>query len=404
MEFDLSNSSKGISNSRFGIIVIYLDNHATTPCDQRVVKAMLPFFDEVYGNPSSTTHSAGRTASSAIENARENIASVIGARSREIVFTGGATEANNLAILGLALESSSNRKRIVTTPIEHKSVLAPFKLLDKMGYESVQLPVHDNGLINHEGARKLITENTLLVSVQGANNEIGTIQPVAEIAAIAHDQGALVHCDAAQAVGKLPVDVDVWDVDLLSLSGHKFYGPKGIGVLYIRGGPYALPLKPLMLGGGQESELRPGTSNVPGIVGIGEAARLCIRDLAVESERIGRLRDRFEQLILDSIDKVRVNGAKERRLDGTSSLTFPQIDAEALIINTPELAISTGSACTSGAPEPSHVLIGIGLSRQDAYSTIRIGLGRFTTDVEIDQAAELIVGAVRRLRGLQAQT
>jgi cysteine desulfurase len=261
----------------------------------------------------------------------------------------------------------------------------------------VFIPVDEKGTVDLAAVADAVTEETLLVSIQAANNEIGTIQPVAQVAALAHAKGALVHCDAAQAVGKVPVDVESWDVDLLSISAHKLYGPKGVGALYVRGGPYALPISPLLVGGGQEKGLRAGTLNVPGIVGLGEACSLCERKLTGEAARIAVLRERFEETLLESVPEASRNGDLTNRLPGNSSLTFPGIDAEALVVNAPELAISTGSACTSGAPEPSHVLLATGLSREDASSTVRIGVGRFNTEEEMDLAAESLSGAFERL-------
>ncbi len=381
--------------------MLYLDNHATTPCDPAVVQTMLPYFEQSYANPSSTAHGAGREAAEAVDRAREQIATLVGAQAGELIFTSGATESNNIAILGLAKGSESGRRRIVTTAIEHKAVLGPCKELSRQGMDVVVLPVDEEGQIDLDAAEDAINENTLLVSVQAANNEIGTIQPVAEMARLTHDKGALIHCDAAQAVGKVPVDVNEWDVDLMSVSAHKFYGPKGVGALYIRGGPYSMPLKPLVIGGGQERQLRAGTLNVPGIVGFGEACELCRRWLPDEARRISMLRDRLENEILARVEGAWRNGPLEGRLPGNSSLTFPEIDADALIINTPDLAISTGSACTSGAPEPSHVLLAIGLRREDAGSTIRIGVGRFNNEEEVSLAADSILKALGRLSRLR---
>lgn len=358
---------------------------------------MLPYFGEAYGNPSSALHAPGKAAAEAVEEARESVAALVGAMRGEVLFTGGATESNNLALLGIARGVGEGRRRIVTTAVEHKAVLAPCQELGKQGFDVVVLPVDEDGAVDLAAAEEAITEDTLLVSVQAANNEIGTIQPVTQVGRLAHDEGALVHCDAAQAVGRIPVDVDDWDVDLLSISAHKLYGPKGVGALYVRGGPYALPISPLLVGGGQEKGLRAGTLNVPAIVGLGEAGRLCEQRLPEESVRIGALRDRLEEAVLDAIPDVRRNGALENRLQGNSSLTFPGVDAEALVVNASELAISTGSACTSGAPEPSHVLLATGLSRDEAHSTIRIGVGRFNTEEEMDRAAESIAGAFERL-------
>jgi cysteine desulfurase len=377
--------------------IIYLDYHATTPCDPQVVQTMMPYFRENFGNPSSSLHQIGKKAAKVVEEARTQVAEVIGADSREIIFTGGATESNNFALLGIAGNSAGKRNRIVTTAIEHKSVLWPCKELQKQGFEIVILPVDSDGRIDINIANEAITNNTLIVSVQAANNEIGTIQPIEQIATIAHEKGALIHCDAAQAIGKIPVDVETWDVDLLSMSAHKLYGPKGVGAVYMRGGPYTLPIKPLLFGGGQEHDLRSGTLNVPGIVGFGKACQLCTERLLDESLYIANLRDRLEEQILRTLPFISRNGALDCRLPGNCSLTFPAIDAEALIVNVPELAISTGSACTSGAPEPSHVLTALGMSRSAAYSTVRIGIGRFTSDDEINQAAILIANAAMRL-------
>lgn len=383
--------------SRHTADIVYLDYHATTPCDPGVIEAMLPYLGEVYGNPSSSVHAAGRVAAEAVDVAREQIAELIGARSGEIVFTAGATEANNLAISGLARGTNGTRRRIVTSAIEHKAVLSPCRELEKQGFEIVVLPVDALGQVDPDAAEQEINENTLLVSIQAANNEIGTIQSIARISRLAHDCGALIHCDAAQAIGKVPVDVEEWDVDLLSISAHKHYGPKGVGALYVRGGPYALPVAPLLIGGGQERGLRAGTLNVPGIVGFGTACSLCQRLISEESVRIAALRDRLEGALLEADSSIKRNGAPNNRLPGNSSLTFPGIDAESLILNSPDLAISSGSACTSGAPEPSHVLLAIGLDRKEARSTIRVGVGRFTTEENVSQATDSISNAFDRL-------
>lgn len=363
---------------------------------------MLPYFGEAYGNPSSTIHELGRAVGQAVEVARGQVATLIGARRNEIFFTSGATESNNLALFGLARASRESRRRVVTTSIEHKAVLGPCRELEKQGFDVVVLPVNEEGEMELEAAEEVINDDTLLISIQAANNEIGTIQPVAQVARLAHAKGALVHCDAAQAVSKIPVDVDDWDVDLLSISAHKLYGPKGVGALYVRGGPYALPLSPLLIGGGQEKGMRAGTLNVPGIVGFGEACGLCEQGLHEESIRIEALRDRFEEAVMEAAPTIKRNGNLGNRLPGNSSLIFPDIDAEALVVNTPELAISTGSACTSGAPEPSHVLSAIGLGRDEADSTIRVGVGRFNTAEEIDKAVRSIVRAFERLARMRA--
>lgn len=377
--------------------VIYLDYHSTTPCDPRVVAAMLPYFGEVYGNPSSSFHYLGRKASEAVDEARHKVSGLIGARPSEIVFTGGATESNNLAILGVAHGGIKGRRKIVTTPLEHKSVMEPCRQLAEEGYEVISLPVDRTGEVDFKAAESLIDEHTLLVSVQVANNEIGTIQPVAEITRLARARGALVHCDAAQAVGKVPIDVKAWGIDFLSVSAHKLYGPKGIGALYVHGGPRRTRIRPLAWGGGQEQGLRPGTLNVPGIIGFGEACAICQREMSEEAQRITKLRDALEAQLQRLIPCLQVNGNKEHRLPGNSSLTFPDLQADALILNLPQLALSMGSACNSGALEPSYVLTAIGLTREQASSTVRVGIGRFTTDEELGQAISLIESAYRHL-------
>jgi cysteine desulfurase len=377
---------------------IYLDNNATTPCDPRVLEAMLPFFAQIYGNPANGLHKQGRQAAQCVEEAREQVAGLIGAGAAEIIFTAGATESNNLAILGIAGAATGHRrKRVVTSAVEHKSVLLPCQKLSERGFEVVVLPVDNQGVVLLEAAEEAITDTTLLVSVQAANNEVGTIQPVAEIAEFAHRHGALMHCDAAQAVGKTSIHVDEWDVDLLSLSGHKLYGPKGVGALYVRGGPLAIPLEPIYMGGGQERGLRPGTLNVPAIVGLGKACEICLEQAAQEATFLKRLRDSFERDLLDQVKTIRVNGDLEHRLPNTSSLTFFGVDADALLLNVPNLMLGTGSACTSGAVEPSHVLQAMGISRRDASSTIRVSIGRFTTAEQLAIAAESLAEAYQRL-------
>jgi cysteine desulfurase len=370
--------------------MIYLDYHATTPCDPRVVEAMLPYFTESFGNPSSGLHTVGRRAARAVEAAREQVAALIGASANEIVFTSGATESNNLAILGTVRGSTTERRRLVTTPIEHKAVLEPLRALERRGFELVYLPVDHDGLVILEAAEELINDQTLLVSVQAANNEIGTIQRIEKIAAIARLHGALLHCDAAQAIGKLPVAVESWGVDLLSISAHKLYGPKGVGALYVAGGIRSLQMVPLVYGGGQEWELRPGTSNVPGIVGFGEACLICRTVMGEEAERVASLRDDLEGRLRSLIPGLEINGKRDQRLAGNSSIVFPDVEADALILNLPTVALSMGSACNSGAPEPSYVLTAIGLSREAASSTVRVGIGRFSTARELEQAAKLI--------------
>lgn len=378
--------------------VIYLDYNATTPCDPRVVARMRPYFDELFANPANGYHRWGRLAARAVEDARGQIGALINAAPKDIVFTAGATESNNLAILGLArMARNSGRRRIVTTAVEHKAVLLPCKRLAEEGFDVVILPVDEHGCVRLDAAQAAINDETLLVSVQAANNEIGTIQPVAEIAEIAHAHGALVHCDAAQAVGKIPVDVDHLGVDLLSASAHKLYGPKGIGCLYVRGGTRSIALEPLLYGGGQEHGLRSGTTNVPGAVGFGEACAIAQTELSQEMARLQSLRDAIEAALQAEIPMLRINGYGAARLPNTSSLTFPGVDADALLLNLPGLVLGTGSACTSGALEPSHVLTAIGISRELASATIRLSLGHFLAQADLQRVVSQIVTTAKRL-------
>jgi cysteine desulfurase len=382
--------------------IIYLDNHATTPCDPRVVETMLPYFTQYFGN-SSSPHLFGNTAAEAVKNARTFVASLIAANDEEIIFTSGATESNNLAILGTInqfVKLGGHPQRIVTTSIEHKSVFEPYQHLAKSGWDVIILPVDKYGVIKLEAAEKAINEETLLVSVQLANSEIGTIQPVNEVVKLARKYGALVHSDASQAVGKIPIDVGALGVDLLSFSGHKMYGPKGIGALWVKGGVKQLPISPLFTGGNQEWGLRPGTLPVPLIVGFGIACKLCQENQIEESKKICLLRDSLESQLLTIIENLQINGSKENRLPNNSNITFFNIDAEALLANLPNLAISTGSACESGSLEPSKVLLSIGLSYEDAFCTLRFGLGRFTTQNEVNLAVTSIVDAHQQIETL----
>ena len=370
---------------------VYLDYHASTPCDPRVVEAMLPHFLDTFANPASSLHYAGRRAADAVERARGRVASAIGAERNEIVFTSGATESNNLAILGSAVGAPGRRRKVLASAVEHKSVLAPCQVLSNRGFEFHSIPVDRDGRLDVEGLASLVDDETFLLSVQAVNNEIGTIQPVVEAVQIAHSAGALVHCDAAQALGRVPVDVGDWGVDLLSLSGHKCYGPKGTGALYVRGGTRSAPLEPLLYGGGQEGQLRPGTHNVPGIVGLGAAAELAEAEREADTRRIKALRDWFEYRVMASVPRARRNGSVTTRVAGSSSITFPGIDAEALIANLRHIHVSTGSACTSGAPEPSHVLLALGLSRDEAFATLRVGFGRFLLENEVRTATDRLI-------------
>lgn len=380
---------------------IYLDYNATTPCDPRVIERMLPFFAEVYGNPANGLHRQGRLAARAVDEAREQVAAAINAEPGAIVFTSGATESNNLAILGLArMADRTERNGIVTCAIEHKAVLMPCNKLKDEDFEVTILPVDRLGRVALDAVRETVTERTLLVTIQAANNEIGTLQPIKAIAEIVHEQGALVHCDAAQAVGKILVDVVDWDVDMLSMSAHKLYGPKGIGALFVRGGGRSIPIEPLYYGGGQERGLRPGTTNVPAIVGFGEACRLCGEVMPHEAVELARLRDLLESQLLAAIPGLAINGDQLNRLPNTSSLTFPDVDADALLLNLPEVMLGTGSACTSGAVEPSHVLQAIGLHRIQAQSTIRASLGRGLNVADIERSTMSLTAGWKRLLSL----
>jgi cysteine desulfurase len=397
MNSQIDVESNTLSENR--VEPIYLDYNATTPCDQRVVDAMLPYFTKLFGNPANGLHPQGRQSARAVSIAREHVATLIDARPAEIVFTAGATESNNLALFGLARGANgSSRRRIVTSAVEHKAVLSPCQRLHAEGYELETLPVDDQGRVDLAAAADVINDQTLVVSVQAANNETGVLQPIAALADLAHAHGALFHCDAAQALGKIPVSVTQDSIDLLSASAHKLYGPKGIGLLYLRGGVHAFGLQPQTLGGGQESGLRGGTSNVPAIVGFGEACRICREEGSDEGVRIGALRNRLEKGLLDAIDPLAVQSRNTTRLPNTSSLTFPGVDADALLLNLPNVMMGTGSACNSGAIDPSHVLMAMGVSRADAFSTIRATLGRFTTIEEIIFAVDAITRAWQALK------
>lgn len=369
---------------------IYLDNQATTACDPRVLEAMWPYFTTRYGNASSA-HRLGIEANEAVVKARHQVANLLQAQAEEIFFTSGATESNNVAILGATewyRRAGGKRKRIVTSTIEHKSVLAIFHQLSLVGWDVQYVPVDGSGLINLAEAQQLINDTTLLVSLQAANSEIGTIQPIVRISQLAHQAGALMHCDASQAVGKIPVHVDEWDVDLLSLSGHKMHAPKGIGALYIR--RKRVQLSPLLYGGGQEDGLRPGTLPVPLIVGLGEACHVLNDSMSLQGQKVSALRDRLEANLTKAIAALRINGNLSHRLPHNSNITFLGLEADLLLTHLPDLIISTGSACQSGSIEPSNVLINIGMDYEECFCTLRFGLSQFNTEVEIDLACERI--------------
>ena len=377
---------------------VYLDFHATTPVDPRVVEAMLPYFSELFGNPASRQHAFGWKAQEAVDKARIEIGSLIGASGGEIIFTSGATESNNLAIKGAAERGRSRGDHIVTASTEHKSVLDSFKSLEKSGWRVTWLDVDADGFISLDQLRAAVSDKTVLVSVMAANNEIGVLQPLAEIGAIASAAGALFHTDAAQAAGKIPIDVQAMGIDLLSLTGHKYYGPKGAGALYIRRRKPRIELACQIDGGGHEQGLRSGTLNVPGIVGLGRAAAICRTEMADESARLSRLRNRLLDGLLGGLDGVRVNGSMTSRLPHNLHVSFDRVEGEALLMALGDLAVSTGSACSSGSQAPSHVLQAIGAVGEGAGASVRFGLGRTTSDADIDFAIDRLTTVVKSLR------
>jgi cysteine desulfurase len=376
----------------------YLDYNSTTPVDPEVLAAMLPFLAENFGNASSI-HSPGQAARGAVDRARESVAALLGAKAGEIVFTSGGTEADNLALFGLVFALKTAQKHVITTAIEHHAVLNSCQELERQGIDVTFVPVGRDGIADPEDIRRALRPETVLISVMYANNELGTIQPVEEIGRIAAEADVYFHCDAVQAAGKLPLDVNRVGADLLSISAHKIYGPKGAGALYVRAGT---PLAPQFHGGHHERDRRPGTENVPGIAGLGKAAELARVNVASEPKRVAELRDRLEESLLAAIPSIRVNGGTSRRVANTSNLAFSGAGGEALVIalDLQGIACSTGAACSSGAIEPSHVLLAIGLRADDARSSLRFSLGRHTTSEEIDYARSVIPTAVERLRSL----
>ena len=377
---------------------IYLDYNATTAVEPAVLDAMLPFFSTDFGNASSI-HTFGQRARAAVENARDQVAALLDARSQEIVFTSGGTESDNQAIFGIVAATASRTKHIITSTIEHEAVLNACQALEKQGAVVTYLPVSVDGLIDLDELRKAIRADTLLISIMHANNELGAVQPLAEIGRIAAEADLYLHTDAVQSVGKIPVDVRALQLDLLSLSGHKLYAPKGIGALFVKGGTR---LRQFLFGGHHQRGFRPGTENVPGIIGLGKAAELALLALERDASQIAALRDRLEQGLLARIPDSRANASAAPRTPNTSNLTFPGIEGEALIISLDlkGLACSTGAACSSGAVEPSHVLTAIGLPAAEARASIRFSLGRHTTGAEIDAALEIVPAAVAQLREL----
>jgi cysteine desulfurase len=379
---------------------IYLDNHATTRVDPRVFEAMKPYFLDTYGNAASRNHSFGWEAEEAVEKSRKQIADLIGGAAKEIVFTSGATESNNLAIKGVVEMYGDRGNHIITQATEHKAVLDTCRHLEKEGLRVTYLPVKKDGLIDLDQLRDSITPMTILISIMYANNEIGVIQPIAEIGQIAKGKGVLFHTDAVQAIGKISVDVLADHVDLLSLSGHKFYGPKGAGALYVRRRNPRVQVAAQIDGGGHERGMRSGTLNVPGIVGLGAAAAIAKQEMAEEAKRLARLRDRLKDQIMNGLDAVAVNGTMEHRLPNNLNMSFAYTDSESLMMGLNDVAVSSGSACTSATLEPSYVLKSLGVDDDLAHSSIRFGLGRFNTEEEIDYVANKVVEVVQKLREL----
>jgi cysteine desulfurase len=379
---------------------VYLDHHATTPTDPRVLEAMLPYFTELYGNAASTSHRFGWEASEAVERAREQVAAALGAHAREIVFTSGATESNNLAIKGVSQASTRRGKHLVTAAAEHKAVLDPVKRLAREGWNVTVVPCDVNGWIDPDAVADALTDQTVLVSVMAANNEVGTLNPIVEIGRLCHERGVVFHTDAAQAIGKVPLSVEAGTIDLLSISGHKVYAPKGIGVLYVRRGDPPIRILPLLDGGGHERGLRSGTLPVPLIVGLGLALEISMREQAEETSRVLALRKRLFAGISRRVSDIRLNGHPDARLPGNLNLSFEGVDGEALMMAMRDIAVSSGSACSSTNPEPSHVLLAMGLSEELARASLRFGLGRFTTAPEIDFAVVEVAKAVERVRGI----
>ena len=382
---------------------IYLDTNATTPIDPRVLDAMMPHLTDKFGNAASRNHAFGWEAEEAVVKAREQVASLLGAEAKEIIFTSGATESNNIAIKGMVemhgqREGEAPKDHIITQATEHKAVLDPYHYLEQQGWSITVLPVDSDGLVSPEQLAEAITDRTLLVSIMTANNEIGTVQPIARIGALCKERGVTFHTDATQAFGKMPIDVEAMGVDLLSLSAHKIYGPKGVGVLYVRRRNPRVRLAIQMHGGGHERNMRSGTLNVPGIVGLGAAAQLCGQAMADESARLTQLRDQLHEGIVSQLDEVTLNGHPTERLCNTLNLSFAYVEGESLMLAMQELAVSSGSACTSASLEPSFVLRALGVGDALAHSSIRFSLGRFTTEDEIRFAIGRIVEAVRRLR------
>lgn len=387
-----------VTNTMAIKLPIYMDYHATTPVDPRVVETMVPYFTERFGNAASRNHPFGWAAEEAVDQARKQVADLIGAGAKEVVFTSGATESNNLAIKGVAEMYREKGNHIITAVTEHKAVIDTCKRLEKEGYRVTYLPVQKDGRVSLDDLRNAISDKTILISVMTANNEIGVLQPIAEIGAIAKEKGILFHTDAVQAAGKVPFNVNDLKVDLVSLSAHKMYGPKGVGALYVRRRNPRVLLAPQIDGGGHERGMRSGTLNVPGIAGMGKAAELCKAEMAQDAARLGALRDRLNERLHTGLDELYVNGSIEHRLPHSLNVSFAYVEGESLLMGINDVAVSSGSACTSASLEPSYVLKALGAGDDLAHSSIRFGLGRWTTQEEVDYVADKLITVVTRLR------
>ena len=379
---------------------IYMDNHATTPMDPRVLEEMLPYFMEKFGNAASRNHSFGWVAEEGTETARERIAKLIGATTKEIIFTSGATESDNLAIKGVAEMYREKGNHIITAVTEHKAVLDTCKRLEKYGYRVTYLPVQKDGLIDLDDLKRALDDKTILVTIMYANNEIGVLQPITEIGKLCRERGVIFHTDATQAVGKVPVDVNKQNLDLASISGHKMYGPKGVGALYVRRKNPRVQISAIIDGGGHERGMRSGTLNVPGIVGLGKACALALEEMPQESCRLAGLRNRLRDRITSRLDEVYLNGSMDSRLPGNLNISFAYVEGESLLMGINDVAVSSGSACTSATLEPSYVLKALGTGDDLAHSSIRFGIGRFNTEAEVDYVADRVIETVERLREL----
>jgi cysteine desulfurase len=389
-----STNGKGVK------LPIYMDNHATTPMDPRVLEEMLPYFMEKFGNAASRNHSFGWAAEEGVETARERIAKLVGATTKEIIFTSGATESDNLAIKGVAEMYREKGNHIITAVTEHKAVLDTCKRLEKYGYRVTYMPVQKDGLIDLDDLKRAMDDKTILVTIMYANNEIGVIQPVVEIGKLCHERGVIFHTDATQAIGKVPVDVVKQNIDLASISGHKMYGPKGVGALYVRRKNPRVQVSAIIDGGGHERGMRSGTLNVPSIVGLGKACAIAQEEMAQESCRLAGLRNRLRDRIMGKLDEVYINGSMDHRLPGNLNISFAYVEGESLLMGINDIAVSSGSACTSATLEPSYVLKALGTGDDLAHSSIRFGIGRFNTEAEVDYVADRVIETVERLREL----